>query len=182
MKVLKLLSLLICFTFILFITSCVEEDHIMENYPSLTDEKHIIKELTPKELLTKVENKETFIVLLGFPACPWCQAIMPEYNEVAKALNIKEIYYVDIKDMRDNPESVDHNIYLTLYEKFIEVADQEKERINAPTIMNIKEGNLAGFHIDTVSSHTINEAGILPPLEEEQKTELHNILKELFNK
>ena len=71
MKALKLLSLLICFTFILFITSCVEEDHIMENYPSLTDEKHIIKELTPKELLTKVENKETFIVLLGFPACPW---------------------------------------------------------------------------------------------------------------
>ena len=169
MKAIKLLSLLICFTFILFITSCVEEDHIMENYPSLTDEKHIIKELTPKELLTKVENKETFIVLLGFPACPWCQAIMPEYNEVAKTLNIEEIYYVDIKDMRDNPESVDHNIYLTLYEKFIEAADQEKERINAPTIMNIKEGNLAAFHIDTVSSHIINEAGILPPLEEEQK-------------
>ena len=48
MKTLKLLLLLICFTFILFTTSCVEEDHIMENYPSLTDEKHIIKELQNK--------------------------------------------------------------------------------------------------------------------------------------
>lgn len=182
MKTLKLLIILICFTFAILITSCTKEDYVMENYPSLTDNNHIIKELTPKQLLDKVENNESFIVLLGFPACPWCQAIMPEYNEVAKELNIQAIYYVDIKDMRDNPESEDHDIYLTLYEKFEAVVDQEKERINAPTIINIKDGQLVGFHIDTVSTHTINEAGILPPLDEEQRNELHTILKELFNK
>ena len=71
MKTLKLLSLLICFTFILFTTSCVEEDHIMENYPSLTDEKHIINELTPKELLNKVENINSYPFTSKYRFASW---------------------------------------------------------------------------------------------------------------
>ena len=104
------------------------------------------------------------------------------YANVAKKEGFKEIYYCDIKDMRDNLESKDRIYYLGLYEYFNDVVDQEKNRINAPTMIAVKDGKLSGFHIDTVSSHIINEQGILPPLSEEQKNELHKVIKDLLDK
>lgn len=177
-KILLLLILLIPLT----LCSCKKKDTIMENYPSITDKKHVIVELSPKELIEKISNQESFIVTLGFEACPWCQALMPEYNEVAKSEGLKEVYYVDIKDMRDNVESSDRIYYLALYSYFNEIVDIEKDRINAPTMLAIKNGKLEAFHIDTVSTHTINEQGILPALTAEQKTLLHSIIKGLISK
>lgn len=182
MKLLKVLCIMLCLTLTLLITSCEKEDKIMENYPGVTDNKHIIKELSLKELTDKISNQETFVVVLGFPECPWCQAIMPEINEVGKTLGLDEIYYCNIKDARDNTESKDKIYYLGLYEYFEEVVDDEKDRINAPTTIKINGGKLAGYHIDTVLSHSINEAGILPQLTTEQRLELHTLLTELFNK
>ena len=182
MKLFKVLSIILCLCLIVTISSCNKEDAMMENYPGLTDKKHIIKELTPKELVEKIANKETFVVVLGFPECPWCQALMPEVNTVGKELKLDNIYYCNIKDARDNPESADKIYYLGLYEYFEEIVDDEKDRINAPTTIKVKEGSLAGFHIDTVKDHTISETGILPALTDDQKNELHQILKELFNK
>lgn len=182
MKLLKVLCILLCLTLIITITSCEKEDHIMENYPGITDNKHIIKELSLSELTNKVSNKETFVVVLGFPECPWCQALLPELNACGKEVKLDTIYYCDIKDARDNPESKDKIYYLGLYEYFEDVVDDEKDRINAPTVIKVKSGKLAGYHIDTVSSHVINESGILPELNSQQRLELHALLKELFNK
>ena len=49
-------------------------------------------------------------------------------------------------------------------------------------MLAIKNGKLEAFHIDTVSTHTINEQGILPALTAEQKTLLHSIIKGLISK
>lgn len=182
MKKINKIILLLILSLSLTSCSCGKKKNIMENYPSLTDKKHIIVEITPEQLVEKISNKESFIVTLGFEECPWCQALMPEYNYVAKEEGFKEIYYCDIKDMRDNLESKDRIYYLGLYEYFNEVVDQEKNRINAPTMIAVKDGKLSGFHIDTVSSHIINEQGILPPLSEEQKNELHKVIKDLLDK
>ena len=182
MKLYKVLTIILCLCLILTISSCKKEDTMMENYPGLTDKSHIIKEIELKEVVDKIANQETFIVVLGFPECPWCQALMPEINAVGKNLNIKNIYYCNIKDARDNDESKDKIYYLALYEYFNEIVDAEKDRINAPTTLKITKGKLSAYHVDTVSSHQISETGILPPLSSEQILELHNILKEIFNK
>ncbi|MBQ4570617.1 MAG: hypothetical protein IJB21_02870 [Bacilli bacterium] len=182
MKTLKVLCIMLCLILTLAVTSCEKEDKIMENYPGITDNKHIIKELSLKELTEKISNQETFVVVLGFPECPWCQALMPEVNEVGKELDLDEVYYCNIKDARDNPESKDKIYYLGLYEYFEDVVDDEKDRINAPTTIKVNSGKLAGYHIDTVSTHIISETGVLPPLTEDEKLELHTLLKELFNK
>ena len=182
MKILKIFSILLCLTLTLALSSCEKEDHIMENYPGLTDNKHIIKELSLKEVTEKVSNKETFVLVFGFSECPWCQAIMPELNEVGKKLSLDTVYYCNIKDGRDNPDSKDRIYYLGLHEYFNDIVDAEKNRINAPTVIKVNSGNLVGYHIDTVPSHTINDAGVLPALTEEQKIELHTLLTELFNK
>lgn len=182
MKILKVLCIMLCLTLTLAVTSCEEEDKIMENYPSITDNKHIIKELSLKELTEKISNQETFVVVLGFPECPWCQALLPELNTVGKNLELENIYYCDIKDARDNVDSKDKIYYLGLYEYFNECVDTEKNRINAPTTVKVNNGKLSGYHVDTVPSHSINEAGVLPELTTEQRLELHTLLEELFNK
>ena len=150
MKIFKLYMVILCLCLILTLNSCKKEDHIMENYPAITDNKHIIKELELKDLVLKIANKETFVVVLGFPACPWCQALLPELNLVGKELNLENIYYCDIKDARDNSESSNRIYYLALYEYFNEIVDQEKLRINAPTTLKITDGKLSGYHVDTV--------------------------------
>lgn len=176
----------ICLLMVIFmsltLSSCTKQDELMGNYPSLTDKKHVIKTINAETAVKKVSNQESFILLLGFEACPWCQAIMPEYNEAAKELGINEVYYLDILDMRDNPDSSDRIYYLALENYFSEAKDQAKNRMNAPTILGIKNGKLVGYHLNTVASHIKNESGILPPMTDEQKTELKLVLTEIFNK
>lgn len=56
---------------------------------------------TSKDIVEGINNKESFIVYFGFSTCPWCRSVLPSLIEVAKDNNIKEIYYVDVKDIRD---------------------------------------------------------------------------------
>ena len=155
--------------------------NIMEYYPRLTDVDNVFEEISADEVLELFENRADCVIVFGFPACPWCQQLIPEVNLVAKKSMIMKVYYVDIKDMRDNLESPDHPKYLIIKEKLSDALDKEKDRLNAPTTVVLKGGNLIAYHLDTVPSHTI-ENGILPDMTDEQKQELRNILKELMKK
>ncbi len=153
----------------------------MEVYPQLTDKQHIYEVIDADKALELINNKETCILVMGFKECPWCQAVIPYVNEVAKEEGLTKIYYIDIKYMRDNPESLDYSKYLELKEHFKDAVDLTKDRINAPTTIALKDGKMVGFHLDTVSSHVLEE-GILPPLNNEQERELKEIIKNLINK
>ena len=116
---------------------------------------------TCKDIVEKMNNKETFIVYFGFKECPWCRSILNELINVAKDKEIDTIYYVDVKDIRDVKEYVDGEIkttkegdkyYLELIEKLDKVLDDytiinnEEEintgekRIYAPNVVAIGEG------------------------------------------
>lgn len=49
-----------------------------------------------KEILEKINNKETFYVYFGSSYCPWCRSVIEKSIESAQKNNIKKIYYVDI--------------------------------------------------------------------------------------
>ena len=54
-----------------------------------------------EEVAKKIENKETFAVYFGFKECPWCRSVIESLIEVSSDLGLEEIYYVDVKDIRD---------------------------------------------------------------------------------
>ena len=56
---------------------------------------------TCKDIVDKINKKETFLVYFGFKECPWCRSIIEELLKVAKDRKIDKIYYVDVKDIRD---------------------------------------------------------------------------------
>lgn len=174
--------LVILLLFSVVLTSCDTEDKIMKNYPQITDENHVFEEVNIDTIIQKLENEETFYLVMGFPTCPWCQALMPVLNEVAKEYEGTKIYYLDILDLRDNEESLGHEKYLELENNYFkEALDIEKDRLNAPTFVKVKNGSLKQYHLNTVSTHTMNENGVLPALTDAEKNELIGILRGFFD-
>ena len=116
---------------------------------------------TCKDIVEKINNKETFVVYFGFKECPWCRSVLPELINVAKDKEIEKIYYVDVKDVRDVKEYVDGEIKTTkmgdkYYIELISILDKVldeytlstdegeistgEKRIYAPNIIAIGEG------------------------------------------
>ncbi len=61
-------------------------------------EANPMEEISPAELLTKIDNGETFYVYFGSSLCPWCRSCIEKAIEVANKKNIDKIYYIDIWD------------------------------------------------------------------------------------
>lgn len=119
--------------------------------------------ISAEDLVKKTENGETFAVYFGFSTCPWCRSVLPTLIDVAKDLELKEIYYVDIYDIRDTytlnsknkPEKTKEGSegYNALLEKFKDVLDDYtltdaknktvkigEKRIYAPTVVSVVDG------------------------------------------
>lgn len=67
----------------------------------ISEDNPFIK-VTAKDIVEKIENKETFYVYFGSKLCPWCRSVIEKAIEIADDYEIKEIYYVDIWDDEGN--------------------------------------------------------------------------------
>ena len=129
-------------------------------------------------------NSETAIVYFGYASCNECREVLKSLLDIAKDYPDKKVYYVDIKDIRDTFILNDGNVEQTkegtnayqeilkklkeyLYEYYIEDEDGEKydtktTRLNAPTIVAIKEGKIKSFYdlasndIDNINNDLVN--------------------------
>ena len=64
-------------------------------------ENNPIKYITASDLISKMDNGESFIVYFGFNSCPWCRAVVDSLLTSASSNGVNTIYYVDIKNIRD---------------------------------------------------------------------------------
>jgi len=111
-----------------------------------------------KDIVEMIDNKETFIVYFGFNDCPWCRSMIETMLKVMNDYNIDNIYYVDIKDIRDEKElDKDGNIKTTkegtkdyyellnrldnlLEEYKVDDVSMNEKRIYAPNVVAITRG------------------------------------------
>lgn len=93
-------------------------------------------EVTPSEILKKIENKETFYVYFGSRLCPWCRSVIEKADEISRNKKISKIYYVDVWDdqgveiFRDKYEVIDKELKQTFkgakeYKKILNSIDQD---------------------------------------------------------
>ena len=167
----KILILLIILLGITLITGCEKKEisdaeKFKQEYESLNkdnrkvniNKNNPIKYKKAKDIIKMIDNKETFIVYFGFSDCPWCRSMIETLLEVANDYNINTIYYVDIKDIRDEKEiDKDGNIknikkgekaYLELLTRLDNLLEEYKideesmneKRIYAPNIVAITNG------------------------------------------
>lgn len=64
---------------------------------------------TPEELVKMIEDKKTFVVYFGFSNCPWCRSVINSLVDASLEKEVKKIYYVDVKEIRDAFELNDNN-------------------------------------------------------------------------
>lgn len=169
--------------------------------------KNKFVEITPKELIDKIEKKETFYVYFGSSLCPWCRSVIETADEISRKNQVTVIYYVDIWDskgdeiLRDKYE-LDSDGQLKLvkegtpyYEKLLtllnallsdytltddngnEVEVGEK-RIYAPNFIYIKEGEAEKLVTGISKLQTDSREKLTSKIKKEEE----NIFNEFFKK
>lgn len=116
---------------------------------------------TADEIAKKIDNNETFVVYFGFASCPWCRTMITSLINISMERDVN-VYYVDIKEIRDTLELVNGEVVMTKkgtkgYEKLLdklgivlsdyslkdengnEVETNEK-RIYAPNVVAVVNG------------------------------------------
>lgn len=171
MKKTKFLLIIIS---LFMLIGCIKSDALLfkEEYESLNGSTNIrsvsISDdnpfiyITEADLIEEIKNKNDIVVYFGFSDCPWCRSIIENLIQVSADLGIKEIYYLDIKDIRDvKTIDADDNIqtekegsagYLEMVSLLNDyladyVIDEVVvgKRIYAPNILVIKNGEIQGI-------------------------------------
>ena len=168
-------------------------------YPNLEiDENNPIKYSNAEEI-EKLLKDGSGVVYLGYPKCPWCRTAVPVLLHAALDAGIETIYYIDMSEERDSYVVEDGKItlekegteeYYKLLELFDEYLDDYvvkdddgnnydtgEKRIYVPVVFFIKEGEVVGFHLDTVES----QKNPFQALNEEQYEELYGIYSDYIH-
>lgn len=112
---------------------------LVAEYPGLSDDTAIVR-VTSEEALATL-NSGTGVVMLGFPACPWCQGLMPVLDQASKNAGLERIEYVDIRQSRQDEDEAYQNLVARLGE-FLPMGDDGSPRIFVPDMTVVKDGQV----------------------------------------
>lgn len=170
-------------------------------YPSIEIiNDNAVKYSTNEEILKVLENG-TGVIYFGYPTCPWCRNAVPVLLEAANEVGIENIYYLNMKDERDQIKVKEDGTLEVVnegtegYKKLLERLDNilteytledvhgntisaNEKRIYVPLAVFVREGEIVGYHVDTVETQT----NPFELLNEEQKNELMDIYINLMHK
>lgn len=153
---------------------------------------HVFKEKSQDEVL-QLLDKGTGVIYFSFETCPWCRNSISVIDEVAKTVNLSEVTYVNIKELRDTKVLKDNEVITTkeadpFYTKILEylgddapeysgLNDPSIKRIPAPFVVVLVDGVVIDTHAGTVDT-----PDPLKPLSDVEQNQLKEIYKEMFLK
>lgn len=137
-------------------------------------------ETTVAEVVKLMNDKETFVVFLGFNNCPYCNAVISYVNEAAE--NAGE--YIGYIDTRKNPswennmDIDDYDLFVKYFGDYLELDEDNKKHLYVPDMYFIKNGEIVARHDGVVEGADDPEQ----PLTKDQQKELRKILADDFEK
>lgn len=122
-------------------------------YPDVTA-NNVFMYKTEEEIIEILEKKSG-IVYFGFPECKWCQAYVVHLNEVAKENGIKEIYYLNIREIREN-KTDNYLRIVELMQNYLPFDENGDKKIYVPQVAFVNEGKIwaADSETSTISEGT----------------------------
>ena len=153
---------------------------------------------TGKEIVEIMQSEDAYI-LFGYASCPLTRAAIEVLIETAKEENIDKIYYVDIKNMRDEyvpgegiipgqtKEGTEAyyeilNIFGSKLDKYYVASDDNfylfdtgVTRLLSPTLVAVSKGKVISMHAELTDDYEENSE-----LTEEEKEELRKDYKDVF--
>ena len=169
-------KLLVCVCSVLLLVSgCTKKPASSAPVSSaeVTTEKNLSDEYTGLEkdnafyYLDK-ENVQTFIehgtgvLFLGFPECQWCQAYVPQLNEVLQENDMKAAYYniyTDKKEDRDFYDKIASLLKDQNGKEFFSYDNDGKQVIYMPLVLFIENGKIVAYDNET----STEDASVITP-------------------
>lgn len=112
-----------------------------EQYPEVADDNRYV--YATSEQVLEVFERGDGLIFLGFPECPWCQQLAPLVDEAAKAEDLEQIYYLDIRQARvDNDET--YQQLIDNLEEYLPKDEEGNPRISVPDVTVVLQGKIAG--------------------------------------
>lgn len=189
---------------------CIKSDALLfkEEYESLNGSTNIRSVsipddnpfiyITEADLIEEIKNKNDIVVYFEFSDCPWCRSIIENLIQVSAYLGIKEIYYLDIKDIRDvKTIDTDGNIqtekegsagYLEMVSLLNDyladyVIDEVVvgKRIYAPNILVIKNGEIQGIETGISDFQTDAMEELTEEIQKDSYQKIYTLLSKYTN-
>ena len=176
-----------------------------KKYREITiDSKNKIVYKTTEEVLNLIDKKKSFVLYFGFDTCPWCRSVVPTLASISKELN-QEVYYIDVKDIRDTFELDDDNKpklvkkgskdYSKLLEKLEPVLEDYtltdsdnneikvgEKRIYAPSIVSVIDGKAKELTTGISDKQTDGYMKLTKEMEKDTYNKIKKILKQVSDK
>lgn len=176
-----------------------------KKYREITiDSKNKMVYKTTEEVLELIDKKKSFVLYFGFDTCPWCRSVVPTLASISKELN-QEVYYIDVKDIRDTFELDDDNKpklvkkgskdYSKLLEKLESVLEDYtltdsdnneikvgEKRIYAPSIVIVIDGKAKELTTGISDKQTDGYMKLTKEMEKETYNKIKKVLKQVSDK
>ena len=117
-----------------------------EEYQEI-DENNIFTYTNASKVLTTLRSGSG-IIFFGFKKDVWAGYYANILNSAAMDLGIKEIYYYDFYEDRNNQNATYESI-VELLKEYLVVLDDGTKNIYSPSIVIVKDGEIVAFNDDT---------------------------------
>ena len=176
-----------------------------KKYREITiDSKNKMVYKTTEEVLELIDKKKSFVLYFGFDTCPWCRSVVPTLASISIELN-QEVYYIDVKDIRDTFELDDDNKpklvkkgskdYSKLLEKLESVLEDYtltdsdnneikvgEKRIYAPSIVSVIDGKAKELTTGISDKQTDGYMKLTKEMEKDTYNKIKKVLKQVSDK
>ena len=147
----------------------------MKGYKWIRNDVADFQLITLKESLRMFEEGGTGILYYGYDECAWCNRAVPEFNEVAKELNLT-IYYVDASA---KVEKDDYKKLLEYIDPVLKVNSSGEKGFYVPAVIGVKNGKLVDYHVSLLDSFELSKDDPNKQLSDAQKQELQDIYRKI---
>lgn len=115
-------------------------------YTSVSVE-NVFKYVTAKEAIELFKSEQA-IIFIGFKECKWCQSYVPILNEVMLRNDVDVVYYLNIKEDREN-RTAEYNELVSMLSDYLYEDANSNKRIYVPDVYFVSEGKVVGHNNDT---------------------------------
>lgn len=104
--------------------------------------------MTVKDMLARIEAKDSFAVVFGFESCPSCQAAMPILEATAGAAGMS-VGYVDTREnpeWQSNLDIDDYDELAAALGQYFELVEDGRQHLYVPHVFFIRDGEVVLQH------------------------------------
>lgn len=126
-----------------------------EEYPGVTGENVFVYKNVDEVL--ELMRSGTGIVYLGYPECGWCQAYVPYLNDTAREKGIREIWYCNTKEVKEQNMDKYYEL-IAMLDGHLQYTETGEQWIYVPNVSFHINGEIVGNDYETSKdTHDLTE-------------------------